>query len=76
VLERLRGHVDVVLSTHEVAELETAYDSVVVLLDGKVEFRGAIPEFNATAPSGTPPGRLAEAAYHRLTERSGSLCGS
>ncbi|MEZ7004176.1 ABC transporter ATP-binding protein [Streptomyces sp. AD55] len=75
VLEQLRGHVDVVLSTHDVADLESAYDSVVVLLDGEVEFHGTIPEFLAMAPRGTPPGRLAEAAYHALTE-SGSLCDS
>lgn len=54
----------VVLSTHDVADLEGTYDHVVVLERGAVRFSGAVRDFLALAPPGTAPGRMAEAAYY------------
>jgi ABC-2 type transport system ATP-binding protein len=73
LLEQLRGSVHVVLSTHDVADLESTYDQVVVLLAGQIKFHGPIKEFLSRAPEGTPSGRTAEAAYHALTEGA-DLC--
>ncbi|MBB0230744.1 ATP-binding cassette domain-containing protein [Streptomyces calidiresistens] len=68
VLGGLRGRIDIVLSTHDVADLETTYDSVVVMLGGRIHFRGDVSEFLEKAPPETPAGRVAEAAYHGVTE--------
>ncbi|MFD9033079.1 ATP-binding cassette domain-containing protein [Streptomyces sp. NPDC059567] len=68
VLAGLRGRVQVVVSTHDVVDLDSSYDSVVVLLGGQVEFQGPVDEFSRLAPSDTSPGRLFEGAYAAVTE--------
>ncbi|MFE3516082.1 ABC transporter ATP-binding protein [Streptomyces sp. NPDC059166] len=66
VFHEILGSLDqhVLLSTHDVADLEDTYDHVVVLDGGTVRFAGPVRDFHALAPAGTAPGRLAEAAYH------------
>ncbi|MFE1149865.1 hypothetical protein ACFW42_22480 [Streptomyces albidoflavus] len=54
----------VILSTHDVADLEASYDHVVVLDAGQVRYQGGVAGFLALAPEGTAPGRVGEAAYH------------
>ncbi|MFF7386820.1 ATP-binding cassette domain-containing protein [Streptomyces griseoluteus] len=71
ILAGLDQHV--LLSTHDVADLEDTYDHVVVLNGGTVRFAGAVREFHAMAPPGTAPGRLAEAAYYQTVQEE-SAC--
>lgn len=63
-----------VLSTHDVADLEETYDHVVVLDRGAVRFAGEVRDFLALAPHGTAPGRLAEAAYYATVREEGPVC--
>ncbi len=58
--------VAVLLSTHDVADLAEEADHVTVLNEGAITYDGATEGFLANAPSGTPPGRRAEAAYTAL----------
>ncbi|RDG36040.1 ATP-binding cassette domain-containing protein [Streptomyces corynorhini] len=71
VLGALPASVHVVLSTHDTADLDTAYDNVLVLVSGEIVFGGRVREFLHHAPVGTAVGRRAEAAYETLTERTG-----
>ncbi|NJP99159.1 ATP-binding cassette domain-containing protein [Streptomyces zingiberis] len=68
-LGNLPPTVHVILSTHDTADLETVYDNVLVLVDGRIRFQGPVGEFLAHAEPGTVPGRRADSAYHVLTER-------
>ncbi|MBU7600739.1 ATP-binding cassette domain-containing protein [Streptomyces sp. P38-E01] len=70
VLGNLSSFVHVVLATHDTADLDTVYDNVLVLLDGKLVFSGSVEGFLAHAEAGAVPGRRADSAYHLLTERS------
>lgn len=72
ILSGLDQHV--VLSTHDVADLEETYDHVVVLDRGTVRFAGGVRDFLALAPHGTAPGRLAEAAYYATVREEGPVC--
>ncbi|WP_308294480.1 ATP-binding cassette domain-containing protein [Streptomyces sp. RKAG290] len=65
ILATLDRHV--LLSTHDVADLEDSYDHVVVLNAGAIRFSGTVAEFTALAPADTAYGRRAEAAYYRVT---------
>lgn len=62
ILAGLTQHV--ILSTHDVTDLEGSYEHVVVLTDGTVRFHGTVRDFLALAPAGTADGQRAEAAYH------------
>ncbi|MEU1203643.1 ATP-binding cassette domain-containing protein [Streptomyces sp. NPDC005813] len=70
VFHEILGGLDqhVLLSTHDVADLEDTYDHVVVLNGGVIRYAGAVRDFLALAPSGTAPGRLAEAAYYATVQ--------
>ncbi|WP_432103013.1 ABC transporter ATP-binding protein [Streptomyces sp. bgisy091] len=72
ILSGLDQHV--VLSTHDVADLEETYDHVVVLDGGTIRFAGSVHEFLALAPHGTAPGRVAEAAYYVTVQERGPAC--
>ncbi|MCP9987984.1 ATP-binding cassette domain-containing protein [Streptomyces sudanensis] len=72
VLNDLRGSVHVVLSTHDVADLDTAFDHVAVLSEGRVRFSGTMDEFTAHAEPGCAPGRHLTSAYISLT--GGAAC--
>lgn len=76
VFHEILGGLDqhVLLSTHDVADLEDTYDHVVVLNGGTVRFAGAVGEFHALAPPGTAPGRLAEAAYYVTVGEEAAAC--
>ncbi|MEW2132670.1 ATP-binding cassette domain-containing protein [Streptomyces sp. NPDC005435] len=72
ILAGLDRHV--LLSTHDVADLEDTYDHVVVLDGGTVRFAGPVREFHALAPPGTTPARLAEAAYYATVRDEETAC--
>ncbi|MEU7564850.1 ATP-binding cassette domain-containing protein [Streptomyces fradiae] len=72
VLNDLRGSVHVILSTHDVADLDTTFDHVVVLSEGRIRFSGTMDEFTAHAESGCAPGRRLTSAYISLI--GGAAC--
>ncbi len=72
VLGKLADEVSVVLSTHDVSDLDDVYDNVVVLSGGAVQFSGSVGEFLALAQEGAAPGRLAENAYNAVV--AGASC--
>ncbi|MEU9401478.1 ATP-binding cassette domain-containing protein [Streptomyces sp. SID4985] len=76
VFHEILGGLDqhVLLSTHDVADLEDTYDHVVVLNGGTVRFAGPVREFHALAPPGTASGRLAEAAYYATVQEEEAAC--
>jgi ABC-2 type transport system ATP-binding protein len=57
----LDRQIPVIVSTHEVDDLDTLYDSVVVLDHGAVQFEGSLGSFLARAPQNAV--RPAEGAY-------------
>ncbi|MFD7509645.1 ABC transporter ATP-binding protein [Streptomyces sp. NPDC059853] len=67
VLHRLPDHVHAIVSTHDVADVETDFDNVVVLDGGRIVFSGTVDGFLAHAPNDIAPGRRAEAAFHKLS---------
>ncbi|MET9291822.1 ATP-binding cassette domain-containing protein [Streptomyces sp. NPDC003077] len=70
ILGNLPRSVHVLLSTHDTVDLESVYDNVVVLLDGRLTFQGTVDEFLSHAAPGASAGRQADSAYHALTEWS------
>jgi ABC-2 type transport system ATP-binding protein len=66
VLGELAQDVDVLMSTHDVADLAEEADHVTVLYGGKVLQSGSADTFLTHSPAGTVPGRAAEAAYTAL----------
>ncbi|WP_230396359.1 ABC transporter ATP-binding protein [Streptomyces blattellae] len=66
LLRGLSGDVDVLMSTHDVADLAEEADHVTVLYGGKVLQTGSTEAFLAHTPLGAAPGRAAEAAYTAL----------
>ncbi|MDW8806195.1 ATP-binding cassette domain-containing protein [Streptomyces scabiei] len=63
VLGGLPQDVSVVLSTHDVGDLDEIYDHVVVLNAGVIRFCGSVEQFLAHASADAAPGRRAESAY-------------
>ncbi|MBU7596580.1 ATP-binding cassette domain-containing protein [Streptomyces sp. P38-E01] len=61
--------VQVLLSTHDVADLAEEADHVTVMDRGRVLLSGDTGAFLVEAPEGTAPGRVAEGAYTALLER-------
>jgi ABC-2 type transport system ATP-binding protein len=68
LLASLRGTADVVVSTHDIGDLDETFDEVVVLESGRSRFRGSVAEFTAHAQPDCPPGRRLESAYGALLE--------
>ncbi|MFD0420515.1 ABC transporter ATP-binding protein [Streptomyces parvus] len=68
VIRELAHDVDVLMSTHDVADLAEESDSVAVLNGGRLAFQGTTSEFLAHAPEGAHQSRTAEAAYTALSE--------
>ncbi|MFI5941508.1 ABC transporter ATP-binding protein [Streptomyces uncialis] len=66
LLAELRGSVSVIVSTHDIADLDQAFDEVVVLEDGRTRFQGGVERFEAHAEAGSVPGRRLESAYSVL----------
>ncbi len=72
VLGRLPSDVSVILSTHDVSDLDDIYDNVVVLSGGAIQFSGTVTEFLALAAYDIAPGRRAESAYDAVV--AGAAC--
>lgn len=66
VLGGLPQDVTVVLSTHDVADLDEIYDNVVVLNAGAIAFCGSVRQFLDHASADVAPGRRAESAYDAI----------
>ncbi|MFF2408146.1 ABC transporter ATP-binding protein [Streptomyces sp. NPDC058092] len=68
LLVSLRGKVHVIVSTHDIGDLDDAFDEVVVLESGRSRFRGTVKEFADHAAPDCAPGRRLESAYASLLE--------
>lgn len=68
LLISLRGTVHVIVSTHDIGDLDQAFDEVVVLESGRSRFRGPVEAFAAHAQPDCAPGRRLESAYASLLE--------
>ncbi|MEU6757268.1 ATP-binding cassette domain-containing protein [Streptomyces sp. NPDC046685] len=66
LLAELRGSVSVIVSTHDIADLDQSFDEVVVLEQGKPRFQGSVAQFAAHARPDSVPGRHLESAYAAL----------
>ncbi|MDQ0986003.1 ATP-binding cassette domain-containing protein [Streptomyces sp. V2I9] len=66
LLVELRGSVHVIVSTHDIADLDQAFDEVVVLENGAPRFQGGVAEFANYADPESVPGRRLESAYSAL----------
>ncbi|MFI9760819.1 ABC transporter ATP-binding protein [Streptomyces sp. NPDC051963] len=71
VLASLSNDVNILMSTHDVADLAEEADHVSVLIGGEITFTGTTRDFLAHAPAETPEGRRAEAAYTALVSDLG-----
>ncbi|MFD9908298.1 ABC transporter ATP-binding protein [Streptomyces sp. NPDC059063] len=70
ILHLATDEVQVLMSTHDVADLAEEADSVTVLTEGSITFTGPTRDFLAHAPADTPEGRRAEAAYTAVSTYS------
>ncbi|MGQ4485326.1 ATP-binding cassette domain-containing protein [Streptomyces sp. SAS_281] len=68
LLVSLRGTVHVIVSTHDIGDLDESFDEVVVLEAGKTRFRGTVDAFARHAAPDCAPGRRLESAYASLLE--------
>ncbi|WP_406138931.1 ABC transporter ATP-binding protein [Streptomyces sp. NBC_01089] len=68
LLISLRGSVHVIVSTHDIGDLDEAFDEVVVFEAGKPRFRGTVEEFAGQAAPDCAAGRRLESAYASLLE--------
>lgn len=66
LVTHLLADIQVVVSTHQTEDLDTMYDHVVILDQGRVRFEGDTDAFLALAAPGIPEGRRAEGAYTQL----------
>ncbi|MFD3513630.1 ATP-binding cassette domain-containing protein [Streptomyces sp. NPDC058657] len=66
IITDLASDVHVVVSTHQTEDLDSLYDRVVVLDQGRVRFQGDIHDFLALADPEVAGGRRAEGAYSKL----------
>ncbi|GLW19577.1 ABC transporter ATP-binding protein [Streptomyces sp. NBRC 13847] len=66
LVTHLLADIQVVVSTHQTEDLDTMYDHVVILDQGKVRFEGDTDAFLSLAAPGIPEGRRAEGAYTQL----------
>jgi ABC-type multidrug transport system ATPase subunit len=65
----LRDVTKIVVSTHQIDDLNELYDDVVLINDGRIAFHDRTEAFLATAASDDPMASRAEAAYSRLINR-------
>ncbi|MBX9361888.1 ABC transporter ATP-binding protein [Streptomyces sp. WAC04114] len=72
ILNGLAGEVDILLSTHDVADLAEEADYVTVLHSGRIIHSGTTQAFFSHTPPGTADGRAAEGAYTALLGNFGS----
>ncbi|MGW2478125.1 ABC transporter ATP-binding protein [Streptomyces sp. NPDC001665] len=68
LLSSLRGSAHVIVSTHDIGDLDDMFDEVVVLEAGRTRFRGSVDEFALHAAADSAPERRLESAYASLLE--------
>ncbi|MER5280100.1 ATP-binding cassette domain-containing protein [Streptomyces sp. NPDC002809] len=68
LLASLRGTISVIVSTHDIADIDQAYDEVVVLESGRPRFTGSVEAFASHARHDAVEGRRLESAYSSLLE--------
>ncbi|MFJ9344795.1 ABC transporter ATP-binding protein [Streptomyces sp. NPDC101733] len=68
LLVSLRGTVHVIVSTHDIGDLDQAFDEVVVFESGRSRFQGPVSLFDSHAAADCAPGRRLESAYASLLE--------
>ncbi|GAA3753222.1 ATP-binding cassette domain-containing protein [Streptomyces tremellae] len=68
LLHELRGSVSVIVSTHDITDLDQVFDEVVVVESGALRFQGTVARFESLAEADCPPGRRLESAYAGLLE--------
>ncbi|MER6503267.1 ATP-binding cassette domain-containing protein [Streptomyces sp. NPDC001455] len=66
LLISLRGTVNVIVSTHDIGDLDQAFDEVVVLESGQCRFRGTVEQFASHAEPDHAPGHQLVSAYSTL----------
>lgn len=71
ILNGLTDDIQVLLSTHDVADLAEEADHVSVLYGGRFFHHGDTQSFLAHSPADTAPGRVAEGAYTALLQQHG-----
>ncbi|AYV32867.1 putative ABC transporter ATP-binding protein YxlF (plasmid) [Streptomyces sp. ADI95-16] len=68
LLVSLRGTMHVIVSTHDIGDLDQAFDQVVVFESGRARFQGPVSLFDSYAAPDCAPGRRLESAYASLLE--------
>ncbi|WP_331721119.1 ATP-binding cassette domain-containing protein [Streptomyces sp. NBC_00454] len=68
LLVSLRGTMHVIVSTHDIGDLDQAFEEVVVLESGRVRFQGPVSLFDSHAAPDCVPGRRLESAYESVLE--------
>ncbi|MEV7233433.1 ATP-binding cassette domain-containing protein [Streptomyces sp. NPDC051020] len=68
VLDKLPENVSVIVSTHEIVDLDQTFDEVVVFENGVPKFHGPVSEFQSHASPDCAPGRQLESAYSTLLD--------
>lgn len=68
VLDELPSNVSVIVSTHEIMDLDQTFDEVVVFENGATKFHGPVSEFRSHASTDCAPGRQLESAYSQLLD--------
>ncbi|MYW10112.1 ATP-binding cassette domain-containing protein [Streptomyces sp. SID2563] len=68
LLSSLRGSAHVIVSTHDIGDLDDMFDEVVVLEAGRPRFRGSVEAFANHAAADSAPERRLESAYASLLE--------
>ncbi|WP_434097428.1 ATP-binding cassette domain-containing protein [Streptomyces massasporeus] len=63
VVRSLSGEVQVVMSTHDIADLAEEADTVTVVNDGRILKSSSVDDFMKAASPDSAPGRIAESAY-------------
>ncbi|WP_327253239.1 ABC transporter ATP-binding protein [Streptomyces sp. NBC_01244] len=66
LLAELRGSVNVIVSTHDIADLDQSFAEVVVLEHGRLRFQGSVAQFASHSRPDAVPGRHLESAYAAL----------
>ncbi|MFE7355281.1 ATP-binding cassette domain-containing protein [Streptomyces sp. NPDC057543] len=70
ILRIVSDEVQILMSTHDVADLAEEADQVTVLTNGSIAFTGSTGEFLSHAPAQVPSARCAEVAYMAVTDNS------
>ncbi|MFB7763297.1 ABC transporter ATP-binding protein [Streptomyces xiamenensis] len=63
VITRISRDASVIVSTHDISDLDEEYDNVIVIRHGRIVFQGEVSQFLEFAPTDVAPGRRAEHAY-------------